>query len=349
MATTYSGTGNISTSDGYSLTCKVVISNITTTGYDVELQFTQPVFGGSASPYGSMFIKGSEISYTDSGVSYSTSPNFPSFGDNYTSKANVESNSYNANGFTLSGSASYICTSDSNATISISIPVHAGNYNGTILGTIDIQISNVPIPATESEKYYIFYNPNGGSGGPTSPTYIEEEGPTYISEETPEKISEVARITYDFDTNYSGGEISSSTLIRQETYGFKYWSESADDSTGYACSSGEWTWVFSGLGKNITLYAIYYYIADEFVGLTIPTPVRDGYTFLGWYTNPTGGEMVDYDSIYSCGTQTLYAHWRSNAKVRLTDADGNIEWKDCNITIKSSDGTWKECTFNKIE
>ena len=44
---------------------------------------------------------------------------------------------------------------------------------------------------------------------------------------------------------------------------------------------------------------------------TIPTPTRDNYTFLGWYTDPIEGEKI------SAGTQvtedtTYYAHWQYN-------------------------------------
>lgn len=44
---------------------------------------------------------------------------------------------------------------------------------------------------------------------------------------------------------------------------------------------------------------------------TLPTPTRDNYTFLGWYTDPIEGEKI------SAGTQvtddtTYYAHWQYN-------------------------------------
>ncbi len=42
----------------------------------------------------------------------------------------------------------------------------------------------------------------------------------------------------------------------------------------------------------------------------LPTPVRDSYSFLGWYTSPDGGAMVTADTnIALTGDQTLYAHW----------------------------------------
>ena len=47
---------------------------------------------------------------------------------------------------------------------------------------------------------------------------------------------------------------------------------------------------------------------------TLPTPVRDGYTFDGWYTAPTGGTLVTAATICSqTQTHTLYAHWSASA------------------------------------
>lgn len=44
----------------------------------------------------------------------------------------------------------------------------------------------------------------------------------------------------------------------------------------------------------------------------LPTPTREGYTFIGWYTAPVGGTPISEQTAFS-GSQspTLYAHWRS--------------------------------------
>ena len=42
-------------------------------------------------------------------------------------------------------------------------------------------------------------------------------------------------------------------------------------------------------------------------------PTREGYTFLGWYTEKEGGTQITSDMIVSdVGNQTLYAHWQAN-------------------------------------
>ena len=43
---------------------------------------------------------------------------------------------------------------------------------------------------------------------------------------------------------------------------------------------------------------------------TLPTPLRDGYSFDGWFTAEEGGSPIDEDSLVSItAAQTLYAHW----------------------------------------
>ena len=44
----------------------------------------------------------------------------------------------------------------------------------------------------------------------------------------------------------------------------------------------------------------------------LPEPVRTGYTFMGWYTEPTGGEQVKVDDTVFPHDVTLYAHWDPN-------------------------------------
>lgn len=43
---------------------------------------------------------------------------------------------------------------------------------------------------------------------------------------------------------------------------------------------------------------------------TLPTPLREGYTFDGWFTASGGGQQVsEGDKVTASGNQTLYAHW----------------------------------------
>lgn len=52
----------------------------------------------------------------------------------------------------------------------------------------------------------------------------------------------------------------------------------------------------------------------------LPTPVRSGYRFLGWYTHAAGGEKIEEDDPVDTDSEldvaeTLYAHWRIDGYV----------------------------------
>lgn len=46
---------------------------------------------------------------------------------------------------------------------------------------------------------------------------------------------------------------------------------------------------------------------------TLPTPTKEGYTFVGWYTAAEGGTAVTADTVASVGNVTVYAHWTQNS------------------------------------
>ena len=44
---------------------------------------------------------------------------------------------------------------------------------------------------------------------------------------------------------------------------------------------------------------------------TLPTPTRENYTFLGWYTAPIDGDKISSNTVVS-NDATYYAHWQYN-------------------------------------
>ena len=72
---------------------------------------------------------------------------------------------------------------------------------------------------------------------------------------------------------------------------------------------------------------------------SMPTPVRDGYVFLGWYTAAEGGRKVTADSAINESTVRLYAHWRKSISYDPVDTvrynghvyelyDNQLGWED---------------------
>ena len=52
----------------------------------------------------------------------------------------------------------------------------------------------------------------------------------------------------------------------------------------------------------------------------LPTPVRSGYAFLGWFTEAEGGtEVKATDTVSITSGQTLYAHWEAMSILHVKD------------------------------
>ena len=58
---------------------------------------------------------------------------------------------------------------------------------------------------------------------------------------------------------------------------------------------------------------------------TLPTPVRENYEFLGWFTAPDGGERVTASDIMGTEDMMVYAHWEPDSKVVLLDNDFDFD------------------------
>ena len=92
------------------------------------------------------------------------------------------------------------------------------------------------------------------------------------------------------------------------TFVAQWWPVVTFDANGGAWSSGE------------TIETMHYVkITDKVTAES--TPVRNGYTFLGWYTAADGGVRANFeDTVY--GPKTLYAHWAKNAAVTFRIVNG---------------------------
>ena len=88
----------------------------------------------------------------------------------------------------------------------------------------------------------------------------------------------------------------------------QWWPIVTFDANGGAWSSGE------------TMHYVKIQTDTEKVAAE-STPVRNGYTFLGWYTAADGGVRANFeDTVY--GPKTLYAHWAKNAAVTFRIVNG---------------------------
>ncbi|MBR1496270.1 MAG: InlB B-repeat-containing protein [Oscillospiraceae bacterium] len=71
-----------------------------------------------------------------------------------------------------------------------------------------------------------------------------------------------------------------------------------------------------------------------------PIPERPGYSFTGWYTGASGGELVEEDTVADItSNQTLYAHWKGNSyNVYFDPGDGAVTVKSITATTGEAYG-----------
>lgn len=105
------------------------------------------------------------------------------------------------------------------------------------------------------------------------------------------------------DLFYTDLEVLNMPVRSNLTFVAQWWPIVTFDANGGAWSSGE------------TMH--YVKITDKVAAES--TPVRNGYTFLGWYTGD--GVRANFeDTVY--GPKTLYAHWAKNAAVTFRIVNG---------------------------
>ena len=104
-------------------------------------------------------------------------------------------------------------------------------------------------------------------------------------------------------------------------------------------SVGGVTYAFTTKGIKVSFDAndgfcgvTYYYTDDNGVLADLPVPSRDGYNFVGWFTDKTGGTKVTIDTKFTKNT-TVYAHWSGGPGVSYGDinGDGKINSKDLTL------------------
>ena len=92
------------------------------------------------------------------------------------------------------------------------------------------------------------------------------------------------------------------------TFVAQWWPIVTFDASGGAWSSGE-TMRYAKIQTDTEKVA------------AASTPVRNGYTFLGWYTAADGGVRANFEDTVN-GPKTLYAHWAKNAAVTFRIVNG---------------------------
>ncbi len=173
--------------------------------------------------------------------------------------------------------------------------------------------------AWEANRYAITYNANGGTGelANTPATYnqsitlsvngFSREGYTFTGWAT-EPSGAAAYAPGDAVTNLTAEAEGTVTL-------YAAW-EANRYAIAYNANGGE--------GEMASTPATY----DQAIALAVNTFTREGYTFTGWATEPSGaavyapGEEVTNLTAEADGTVSLYAVWEANSYTIAYDASG---------------------------
>jgi len=199
------------------------------------------------------------------------------------------------------------------------ISASMAGYRDAVSASFDVStgLDLTDVDIMLEKLYTVTYDANGGTG--TAPTEADKvEGDTFVAAD-------------NIFTAPSGWQ-------------FKEWN-TKDDGTGTGYAAGK---TVTMPACDLTLYAVWEktpissitvtfdpnggkvsttskaVIPSEVYG-TLPTPVRDGYTFKGWHTAKSGGTKVTSDTVVTANKDhTLYAVWEVTSTSPNTGDGGGL-------------------------
>lgn len=71
--------------------------------------------------------------------------------------------------------------------------------------------------------------------------------------------------------------------------------------------------------------------------ISLPTPKRDGYSFIGWFTDAVSGSQINSgDSIHITGDSKLYAHWEQQQPGEISSSPSSTTTSPSSTTTPSN-------------
>ena len=182
-----------------------------------------------------------------------------------------------------------------------------------------------------ANTYTVTFNANGGTVSPTTRQVVS--GTAVGALPTP------SRSNYTFDGWYTaasdGTRITASTVVTASVTYFAHWTAIPVNYTVTFIPNG------GTVSPTSRLVA-----SGAAVG-TLPTPIRSGYMFAGWWTASSGGTQITPTTIVTANV-SYYAHWISASFTLGGDANWSQQadgsWKSGTIT--DSQSTWIETTVS---
>ena len=185
--------------------------------------------------------------------------------------------------------------------------------NGQLLTKDTIAQDKTFIAAWNPHSYTVKYNGNGNTGGSTA-----SSSHTYGTAKalTANGFTKTGHTFAGWATSANGVVVyanKESVSNLTATNGATVNLYAAWNPNQYSVSFNAAGGVVSTTSKTVTYGGTYG---------TLPTPTREGYTFLGWYTASNGGtQVVSGTTVSITGNQTLHARWIETYMV-MTDDNG---------------------------
>ncbi len=188
------------------------------------------------------------------------------------------------------------------------------------------------------KEYKITFNPNGGTFQ-TEKYKTDEEGKYYKIVGYQEKYGDLPKENDDItNTGYTldGWFVG---------YGN---SEQITEDTDVTITANQILYAhWRGVSKTVTLNPVGGTVSSETVTVTyagkymLPTPEKEGNSFLGWFTEETGGTQVRTgDEARLLTDITLYAHWKALTYYAFYNANGGeLKEQGKNVTFGQAYGT----------
>ncbi|MBQ9343270.1 MAG: leucine-rich repeat protein, partial [Clostridia bacterium] len=157
----------------------------------------------------------------------------------------------------------------------------------------------------EPSFYTVSYDANGGTGAPEAQTKTSGED-LILSSTVPARADSSAG-SYAVVFNANGGSVNPSSAEAERTtrYSFQSWNTAVNGSGSSYAPGGVYT-----TDEAVTLYAQWQNTTIT-AAITLPTPSRDGYVFMGWATSSTAA-MGMTGSYTPEGNIILYAVWEES-------------------------------------
>lgn len=181
-------------------------------------------------------------------------------------------------------------------------------------------LDTVPTPVTELATYYFEgwkdcakqYEPSNNTEGEQEDTEDTED--TEDAEDADEPATHAADSSAVTGTFYTSKAIQEMTIKSDLNFVAQWWPIVTFDANG-----GHWEFTEDRPTERYVLVPANSNRIDS-----LSPPVKEGYTFLGWYDSPdnSSGEPIDFSIKPFDRAETVYAHWAKNATVTFKIVNG---------------------------